>query len=178
MSSDINLLSNINPDLLKRKKGLRIVRMVSALSLAFVAIASIIIFILNSTAPLFSIKKEQDLTLQKISLLKDRQAKIAIINNRILGITEIIKKRSSYYKVINTILERIPNEISIQSLRVDKKTLALTLTSNSLQPIQDFINNLISMAKKKELINTITLDSLTLSEKNSSYFVSIKANLY
>lgn len=178
MSSNINFLLNKNSDLVKQKKGLKIIRIASVVVLVVVTLLSIVVFFLNRSLYPASLKKEQESIVQSMNFLRNREAKLTVVNNRIENISSILNERLDYYKVISTLLQKLPDGVFVERIKVDKKTILLSVSSSSLLPISEFINNLIDMAKEKEIISALTLDFLTIDQKTrSSYSVSLTANL-
>ncbi|MDO8620797.1 MAG: hypothetical protein Q7R31_00720 [Candidatus Levybacteria bacterium] len=177
MINDINLLVGKDANYLRQKKLLSLVRLMAFASLGIVALLSVIAFFLNSQFSPTEVKKEEDVILQNLSTLSKKQAKLFIINNRIQNITTILNSRVDYYKILNFIIGKIPAEVSIDRIEVDKKKISLTISSNSLIPINTLINNFVDMVRKKETITSLTLNSLTLSVKTSKYSISLDASL-
>ena len=177
MGKDINLLLRIDEESLKRKKRIKILNLIAFMLLIGVGVISLIIFLLIQLTNTPSIKKEQDDILIKISQLNNRKAKLFILGNRINNIQEILGKRRDLSKTMSTILEKIPNELSIGGLEIDDKVISLTAQSTSLFAIGEFINNLTDMVSKKEVISSLTLDSLVFDESKNSYQVSVRSEL-
>lgn len=138
---------------------------------------SVAVFMLNKQKADSIELKERDSVLSSINRLQEKEARLRSINDRLQGIREILKKRKDYHGILTTVLQKIPDGASIEKLEVDSKAVLLTVSSNSLVPIDGLINNLIDMAVKKEIITNLVLESLTLDPKKGNYLVNIKANL-
>ena len=176
MTKDINFLTIKNIQKKKARKGLRNVRVAAILSLILVVLLSAALFYLNRKIYPQSLKNERDSLLKGLSVLHNREAKLAISSNRIENISELLNKRVDYSKIVSKFFEKKPSQINIDSLRIDKKTILLTISSNSLEPINEFIDGLIELGQKKE-ITVLLLDSLSLSEASGTYSVSFTVNL-
>ncbi|MEK7450645.1 MAG: hypothetical protein AAB662_01755 [Patescibacteria group bacterium] len=177
MTNDINLLVGKDANYLRQKKILSLARLMAFVSLGIVVLLSVIAFFLNSQFSPTLIKSQEDAVLQSLSKLSKKQAKLFIVNNRITNIATILNKRVDYYKILSLILDKIPTNVSIDKIEVDKKQISLTISSNSLIPIDALINNFVDMVKNKKLINSLTLNSLTLNAKTSQYSISLSASL-
>lgn len=177
MSTNINLLLRSDEKSLKRKKRIKILNFIAFILLIGVGVTSLIIFLLIQTTNVPSIKKEQDDIVGKISQAENKRNKLFVVNNRINNIQEILGKRKDLSKTINTMLEKIPNRLSIEGLEISDKVISLTARSTSLFTIGEFINNLTDMVRKKEIISSLTLNSLVFDESKNSYQVSIKSGL-
>lgn len=175
MSKDINLLLNTDVKLLRLKKRLKMARVIAVGSLVIVLLISAAIFLLNRKLTSASIKEDQDSLLHKMTAFRERQAKLNIVNNRILAISQVLSERVDSHKIVNTLLGKIPDGISIESLIYSGKAISMSVSSDSLRLVDELINNLIDMGTKKEIINTLTLDSISVN--GEKYLVSLKASL-
>ena len=177
MSKDINLLLNKNVKLLQLKKRLKGLRVIAVGFLVVVLLNSASVFLLNRKFSSSSIKKDQDSLLYKMSAFRKRQATLTIVNNRIQNISKVLNKRVDAHKIVNTILGKMPDGILVESLKYNDKTISMSFSSDSLLPLDEFINNLIDMATKKEIINTLVLDSLDANGGKYLASISIDASL-
>jgi len=176
MSSDINLLIKEDVKLLKHKKRVKMFRAVVLGSLVMVLMISGAIYTLNQRFSSSSIKKDQDSFLNQILNFRKKEAKLTIVNNRINNISNVLDKRIDSYRIVSTLLGKVPDGISVDNLEFSEKTIVINVSSETLRPIDDFINNLIDMAERKEIINALILNSLDVSEVGE-YSVSINAGL-
>ncbi len=177
MSNDINLISNKDTTSLKAKKRLKQTRTIAIVSLVIVALLSVIVFIINSQTSLESIKKDESSTLQSISYLNKKSAKLAIINNRLKDISDIMVKRKNYTSAINTLLQLMPPGLSTANLELSKQDVSVVVNSNSLLSMDKFLNSVMDLTSKKQVISNVTIESLILNKKTGSYSLSLKAKL-
>lgn len=176
MSTNINLLLH-DKESLKLQKRVRILNFVAVMLLISVGISSLVLFLSIQTVNPSSIEKEKTDVLGKISQFQNRQVNLFILNNRISNIQEVLAKRKDLSKIMNTLLEKIPNGMSIEALEIDSKFITLSASSNSLSSIGLLINNLTDMVRKKEIINALTLSSLSFDEGKQAYQLSLKSEL-
>ncbi|MBF8249677.1 MAG: hypothetical protein HW400_278 [Candidatus Levybacteria bacterium] len=177
MNTNINLLLRTDKESLKQKNRIRILNSVAVITLIIVVSISLGIFMLVQAANPESIKKEQADVIGKISQFQTRQAKLFIINNRVENIDEILKTRKDLTKTMSSLLAKIPRDLSVDNFEIDGSTVLITGQSNSLVAIGEFINNLTDMARKKEIIKSLTLNSLSLNVSGNSYQISVKSKL-
>ncbi|MCL5434901.1 MAG: hypothetical protein M1405_00745 [Patescibacteria group bacterium] len=177
MSNDINLVSNKDEASLKEKRRLKQVRMIAVVSLVVTALVSVLIFIINSQTSLSSIKKDEDSTLSNISYLNKKAAKLAIVNERLKNISDILQKRKNYTNAINTLLQLMPPDVYTATLELDKNDVFLVANSNSLLSIDKFLNGIIDLSSKKQVIGSVTVESLSVNAKTGNYSISIKSKL-
>ncbi len=177
MSTNINLLLLRDEGSLKRKERIKILTFAGVASLIGVGLTSLIIFILIQIINPESIKKEQENVLKRMSQLQSRQAKLFVLNNRVENIDKILKIRKDMSKITSGLLAKIPSQLSIYDFEVDDNSVIITGQSGSLWVIGEFINNFTDMVHKKEIIKSLTLNSLVLDENKNVYQVSIKSEL-
>lgn len=177
MSTNINLLLRTDEESLKRKKRIKILNVAAVVSLISVGLISLVLFILIQAVNPASIKKEQENILGRMSQFQDRQIKLFILNNRVENIDKILKIRKDISRTMSGLLAKIPSGLSIEDFEVDDKSVIIAGQSRSLFIIGEFINNLTDMVRNKEIIKSLTLNSLTLNESKNAYQISIKSEL-
>lgn len=176
MSKNINFLTIRNREKVKKKKGVKAIRITAVFSLIAILCLSVLVYYLNRRIYPQALKNERDSLLKSISSLHNKEAKYAILANRVENILELLNKRVDYSKHIAKFSEKIPSGITVDTFKIDKKTITLTISSPSLKSIDEFINGLIVLGKEKE-ITVLLLDSLSMSEASGAYLVSLTANL-
>lgn len=177
MSANINLLLHTNEESLRQKERIKILNFAAVASLIVVGLISLIIFILTQVVNLPSIKREQEDVLRKTSQFQSRQAKLFVLNNRIENVDRILKVRKDLSKTTRDLLAKIPSQLSIDDFEVNDDSLIITGQSRSLSIIGEFINNLTDMVRRKEIIKSLTINSLILDAGKNTYQVSIKSEL-
>jgi len=179
MSNEINLLIKKDKNLLKEQSKLKVFRLIAIGSLLTILLISLSIFLLNQKLSNSSLKVEKDResVLVEMKPFFEKESKIIIVNNRIDNITKVLKKRMDVYKILNTILGKIADGILIETLEFSEKKISMNITSYSLIPIDVFFNDLIEMAKRKEIVKSLTLESLDASSLTGSYKISIDMNI-
>lgn len=176
MNSDINLLFG-EKIISSQKKRAKTIRIFAGVFVAIVGVLSIAIFMMARSQDFSSLKKEQDSLLHNIRLLSKKQATLLLVEERVRNITDILIKREDYYRIINIILGKVPTNVLIESLDVDKKEFSLKVSSTSLSFVDELINNLRDISIKSEIpITVLTLDSLVVDTKTGNYSVSISAD--
>ena len=176
MKTDINLASGVLVESVSKSKTLKILRIAAISSVIFITAISILLFsLINQISP-DNVKKQKDKILFSIKFLHDKQAKIAIVNSKIADISKILDSRTNYESEMNSFLEKIPNDVSMNSLGIDKAKVAITVSSNSLSSIDKMLNSFFEMIAKKQIIKSITIKSISSDPKSSTYSLSIKAD--
>lgn len=176
MKTDINLTSGISAESASKSKTLKILRIASIFSIIFISVTSVLLFLLIDQISPEKIKKQEDKILLSIKFLHEKQAKIAIVNSKIADISKILTSRTNYELEMNSLLEKIPNGVSINSFEIDKAKVTITVSSNSLSLIDKMLNSFFEMIAKKQIIKSITIQSISSDPRSSNYSLSIKAN--
>ena len=177
MSTDINFLLDKDGESVKRQKRVKFLNFVAIVLLVGSGILTLFFFILTQTINVSSIKKSQEDMAGKISQFKTRQTKLFFVKNRANDVEEILANRKDLFHAMNGLLAKTSAQLSVDNLQVDDKSILITAQSTSLFPIGEFINNLTDMVRKKEIINSLTLNSIIFYEDKNYYQVSIKAEL-
>lgn len=177
MDKDVNLLLKKQADFEKQGNSLKLLRIVSVAFLVSLGISSIVLFFLSSRLSPSSIKRQEKTMLYNISFLHAKEAKLAMVLERTRGIESILSQRPDYNLTIGKILQVLPGGVTVQSLSVDKNSISISASSNSLLPIDGFINSLTDLAGRKDVVKDVTIDNIVLNGTNSAYSFSIKINL-
>jgi hypothetical protein len=177
MSANINLLLRTDEESLKRKKRIKILNFIATVSLVSVCLISICIFIAVNIINIGVIKKKWNNAQAQMLQFQGRQSKLFVLNNRIENVDKILKTRKDFAKVANSLIAKMPSQFSIDNLRIDDKSVIISGQSMSLSAIGELINNLTDMARKKEIIKSLTLSSLVLDPGRGVYQISIKSQL-
>lgn len=176
MKTDINLASGVLVETASKSKALGILRIAGISGVIFITVTSILLFVLINQISPDNIKKQEDKILFSIKFLHEKQAKISAVNSKIADISKILDSRINYESEMNTFLEKIPNDVSINSLGIDKSKVTITVSSNSLSPIDKMLNSFFEMIEKKQIIKSITIQSISSDQGGGNYSLSIKAN--
>lgn len=175
--SSINLVVNRNDQLEKELKRLRIFRIIAIGSLIVVALISIIIFIINITLPIPAVRKDQQQTLSNISFLREKLVKSYLINNRIKNISDIMAKRKDYSKTFDQLLSKIPADLAIDAFEIEEGVITISISGNSLIPINDLINEVIKMGNEEKIIKNVAIEGLVLNAGIGRYILTLEADV-
>ncbi|MCL4354326.1 hypothetical protein M1349_02520 [Patescibacteria group bacterium] len=176
MNSNINLILSKEGQTLKNKKKIKLLNSIALGLLLSVAAASVVLFLLNTLNPLSSIKKDQLATINNITVLKERSGKLVIVNDRLKNILEINNKRKKFSPTIDYLISILGN-LKISFLEVDDKSISFSVSSYSLLEQNDFLQKLIVKSSKKEMVQDLIIDSLTVNEKTGLYQLKLRATV-
>lgn len=177
MSSSINLVSSKNDQLERNLRRLRFVKTLAIVSLIFVALTSVVIFVINLSLPISDVKKGQKDALASIAGLHGKQATYYLMRDRITNISSILSKRKSYVDTTNSIFGKLPSGVSADTLDVETGALTLSVSSSSLLPLNQFLDSLIVLGKSGKIIKNLNIQSLILNTKNGSYSLTVQADI-
>ena len=176
MKADINLASGALVDSVRKRKALRILKIAAISSVVFIAVISISLFLLISQISPDKVKKQENKILSGIKVLRNRQAKISTITSRISDISKILNSRTSYDLEMETFLEKVPNDVSVNSFEIGKDKIGISVSSGSLPSIDEMLNNFIEMINNKQIIRSMAIQNFFSDQKSSTYSLSIKVN--
>lgn len=174
MNKSINLVSNRNEQVERELLILKIVRVVSVSLLITISVIAISAFILSTQISLSRIKEEENATLSQISALHDKLTTYSLTKDRLTNIARILSTRRDYGKHINAILEKVPQELSLEAISIEKEIITINVSGKSLIPINKLIDDISLLGKEKKLLNNVKLQSLSLDVKSGKYFVLMK----
>lgn len=177
MNNNINLISNQNVELEKELRRLKKFRLISLTCLIAVSLVSILIFVLNLTLPLESVKKEQNTTAANISFLHKKLVTYTLITDRVKNISNILSQRGNYIPQVNEILGKVPTDISIDGLEIQTGQVSISVSGTSLLPINKFIDDMVSLGVKGKAIKDVVIQGLSLDTNSGKYSLSMKANI-
>lgn len=177
MNNDINLVHDKNTENFVLKARAKIFRNVAIIALSVISFLSILLFILASTSPLSSIKKNENTTLYNISFLHAKSAKLYLLNDRLKNISTILSTRKNYTETLGTLLSEVPSDASANTFEIDKDNIVLKVSSKSLIPINKFLDSFINLSSTKKIIKDIIITGLTLDKQTGTYSIFVKAKI-
>jgi len=177
MSSSINLVSNKNVALERQLERLKIVRITALVSLAVVLSASILVFVLNLTLPLGSVKKDQQMTIVNISLQHKKLVTYTLINDRVKNLSSVISQRKNYVSQIDEVLGKVPKDVSVDALEIQLGKMSMSISATSLVPINKFIDDMVALGDRGKVLKNIIIQGLSLDTSGGKYTLSMQANI-
>lgn len=175
-SRNINLLPKKNREHVLYEKYLKIYSIFSIVFFILICFFSVSTLFLNKNSSIDSLENEKSVLLKNISANSEKISKYLFVNTRLKDINDVIVKRRYMDQTLDLIIKEIPDGISVNSVKVDKKTLTLTASSTSLQTLNIFIDSLVGIVSENKVFNQIILDGLSLDNKRGYYTLSINLN--
>ncbi|HUD09329.1 MAG TPA: hypothetical protein VMR77_00785 [Patescibacteria group bacterium] len=177
MSDSINLVSPKNEQLEKEQNRLRIARVVAFSVMFLVAAVAVLVFVVNLTLPINSIKRSEEVTLSNIAALHKKFVQYYFVQDRINHLTNVIEKRNKVSDVVDAFLAITPDDLSIGSMQIDVKKFSLIMSGGSLVSMNKFIDDVTILSQKKNIIQNVVVQQLSLDVKNNKYSISIQADI-
>jgi hypothetical protein len=175
--NDINLVSGKAFDIEKQAKRLRYFRISALGFLLIIALISIIFFIITITLPIASVKKEQQQTLSGISQLHNKLTAYSLISERLKNISSLTSSRKNYPLMTSKILEIIPPNVEIGNFSFDTGIFTISVTDNSLIPLNTLINNMIDLSNERQAIKNLSIKSLSFDAASGKYSLIFQADI-
>lgn len=153
-----------------RSKLLRI----SSMAMMFVVGASsIVIYILVVFSPLPQLRSDEQQLKNELSVFQTDIYKLAFINERGDSIRKIIAQRPAYDKKLELIESKLPLDVQLDSLTIDKKIYALEFSSKNLDSLDYLLNSLVdSTGKDKEFLR-IYLSNISMDEDSQKFILVV-----
>jgi hypothetical protein len=177
MDGSINLVSPKNEQLEKEQGRLRIVRIAALAIMVMVAGIAVLVFIINLTLPLNSIKHKEDTALSNISVLHKKLAGYYLVEDRVNNLSNVISKRQKLPDIADALLAIIPSDLSVGSMQVNAKSISIDISGSSLVSMNKLIDNAILLGQQQKLIKDIVMQQLSLDVKDNYYAISIQADI-
>lgn len=174
MNNNINLLEKRKTRMaILRFSKLRLLRTIAVSMLFLVSTVSVIIFILISLSPLPQLKRQEQQAILTLSQFRDDMVKISLINERTDVIEDLLSKRRSFDTTLEALQNKLPSEVNVETLSINKNTLSVSVSSKSLALLDTFINNILSAVQAKIDFSKVTLTSLSSDNQTKSYLLSL-----
>lgn len=174
MSSGINLVVTKNRSvfapIFDRIKTLRLLAVVLLFG---VSVSSMILFLLIALSPLPTLKKQESTSLFTLAQFHTDMARLALLNERVENISKIIEKRTDYNKVIDELRNKLPSDSTITGLDIGKKTVSVTVTSQSLASIDAFLSSVIADTGINKSFTHANLNTLSLDPARGTYLLTL-----
>lgn len=177
MSNDINLLhanrTHHSPILERR---VRIFRTISVTFLFLVGVLSACLFIMSNFSPLPSLKAEEEELLAQFSRdpLRKSADSYFLTKVRSEDITKLLQGRSRLMQAYNAMTGNITESVTLKSLKVDRDSSMLSITSGSLGEIERVISEVKKLPESDQSIETIALSNILFDGSSGQYSVTIE----
>ena len=174
--SNINLLPNKKKSTSSREieaDKFRLMRFFAMALLFGVSTASVILFLLISLSPLPQLKKQEEKGLANMALFHGDIAKLQVVNERTDSISTILSKRLTIDKTLDSIRSKLPAGCEISAFAMEKGSITVTVSSKSLSLLNDFLNNIVDTANRKEEFSQVKLSSLVADDQTSNYLLTV-----
>lgn len=172
--SDINLLSHRRGA--RSKKPLKFVRIFAIVSLLLVLGISVVFFILKLQSPLVSLEQQEAQFLTQLTTMKKKYENLLILKDRLDRIGKIFELQKDVASKLETITSAVPSGASVDSLSIDEKAIAITLSAQDLNSSDSFLINFVDLSETKRMFKTVTLNELSFDEK-TGYRLTVQGDL-
>lgn len=177
MDNTINLVSIKSSELTREEKSLKLARTIALVTMFIVAAIAILVFVVNLTMPIQSVKSNEQVMLTNISALHKKLVTYDLIRDRINNLSNIITARKNLSSSINAIFNLVPSELTISSFDADAKKISIVVSGNSLIPINKFIDDITAQGKQGKIIKDVSIQELSVDTKHGNYSVSVTGKI-
>jgi hypothetical protein len=178
MNNNINLLGHKDQITVPRaSQKLKLLRVIAVLLLFSISAASVILYILIYFSALPAAQQREQTALAEIATSHPEMQKIALIQDRLNGISVVITQRNQYDKVIGSVQSKMPPGLSLYEMNISKKAATVTIQSNSLDLLETFLNNVVDAVGPKKEYAQVTLNSIVSDDVTNQYSLTISMTL-
>jgi hypothetical protein len=151
------------------KDRLKILRISSMLILFLVGAGSITTSILIVFSPLPQLNKNEKKLKNELSVFQPDIYKLAFINERGNNIRKAISQRPQYDKKIEIIESKLPADVNLDSLSINKKVYTLKFSSKNLGSLDGLLNSLVDSTGKGKDFLRIYLTTISADKDNQKF---------
>ncbi|HVF69834.1 MAG TPA: PilN domain-containing protein, partial [Xanthomonadales bacterium] len=149
-----------------------------AISLLFlVSTLSVVLFILIALSPLPELSKKKRAAQFNLSLATKDIVRLGLINDRVDGISAIIKKRPRYDELLDKIQNKLPPGVAIESFQIKKNNLSINVNSRSLFSLNEFLNSMVGGNDSASEFPSIKLSNISNSEPGNDFLVTLNITI-
>ena len=178
MNEGINLLEpNKKTSSVVILKHLQTTRIIVVSLLFLVSAFSVILFILVAISPLPALKVQEQSLQQNLLQTKNDSVKLSLINDRTDAISHFLAKRQMMDETLGVIESNLSDNTTVSAIQTTSKSVIITIDSNSLQDLDNFINGMIVLVQEKKTFSQVTLVDLTNTASNNGYEITVKLTL-
>ena len=137
----------------------------------------IIFFILIALSPIPELRKKEKIASFNLSVAHPDIVKLFIIKERAQRIAKLIANRPNYDNILGNIQEKLPSGVSVHSVEIDKKHFSITLSSNSLQQLDVFLNELGKNNASEKEFSQVNIANLSSDEEKKQFLLTLDLNV-
>lgn len=176
MDENINLLGGKQPPK-DQERFIPIVRNISIGLLGLVVCLTVLFFILKSQSSLPTLEAQQKQLISTLNTQNLKVGKFLFIKDRINVSKQISTSRFAVDVPLGTLKKSLMPGILLDRLTLDKQSFSLTIGSNSIGIMHNYLENFQLTTAKDPIFKRITLEGVTYDEKNNRYTVLIQGEL-
>ena len=177
MNNSINLVSPKSEQMGKEQKRLRMARILALAVMFSVAIIAILVFVINLTLPINSIKQNEQAVLANIATLHAKLVQYRLVQDRVTHLSNIIAKREKLPAIAATLLAVIPPDLSVGSMQFTMQKVTLVISGSSLIVMNKLVDAITVLGKPNNILKNIIVQQLSLDPKSGQYSISIQADV-
>lgn len=144
---------------------------IALLGVLIMATSSILALVILQGATLNSLNTEIENEKSKVQGLKDTEAVINLLKNRLDTINKFTNKRYKQRDVFDLITSLFPEGVSIQTLQIERSPrVVVSGQTDDTQSLKTFFDNLVDPKINEGKITSVTINSLNRSQRGTINF--------
>lgn len=178
MNNEINLLySKKQLQLSRLATKARVLRLIALGFLFLVTAFSIILFLLIVASPLPGLRNDEKAITATLTASHELILKQTLLSMRLSDIQNILGNRSRYGEVLGVLRKDLSNGTEINSFSVEKSSVNLTVTSQSLTDLETFFQKLKAHVEGQKNFSSAYLNSLEAVRGSDQRISSFQAKI-
>lgn len=176
MNKDINLLySKKQQSFNQLTVRVKLFRWVALGALFLVGTVSIVLFLLLIASPLPQLKSTEQSLTGSLTQSHEKLLKQTLLTGRLRDISLITAKRSHYGDSLQALRNELPKGAEITAFSVEKKDMSITVTSQSLQDLENYFDRLKKLTQNKKTLSRVYLTSLEAKVNDKNIVTNFEA---
>lgn len=149
-----------------------------AIGLLFlVSVSSMILFFLIALSPLPELQQQQDERLATLATLRVPMTKVLLLQERMDTISGLLAKRNDVDKTIQSVLSKLPTDVSVTSIALKENNLEVTVTSQSLSSIDLFLNTMVTASEENNEFSMVILKDVSRDDQSQNFSSTISVTV-
>lgn len=178
MSNEINLLYSKKQQRLNAfASKARVARLIAVGLLFLVAASSIVLFLLVIASPLPSLAQKQKSLEDTLKTSHDKIVNLTLASIRLSDIKSIFSKRSHYGDYLKALRDILPTGVEMTEFTVNKESIAITVSSSSLESLETYFLSLSALVEKGALYQKVYVNILEAVKDQTQQIKYFQAKL-
>ncbi len=177
MNNDINLLPSRKSPTRQDSRQLQILRMTAGGLLLIIVTLSVGLFLITALSPLPRLKEEEAALSAELDSVRDKIVRYGVTLSRLDDIDAYVTQRKKYPETLENMQGLVSEEVTVSGIKLEEQLVTLTVSSPSLQSMNDMITSLKFRSEGETLFKNFALSDLKFNGTENDYTVGLEVEL-